>query len=79
MTIIIRDQAIEERIRAIVDATGESPDAVIARALESLEWKSRPISKAEALAKLERLNKLAPPRNPHLAWKDVEAMMDDIF
>ena len=79
MTITIRDQAIEERIRAIVHVTGESPDAVIARALESLERKSRPMSREEALAKLERLNELAPPRDPHLAWKDVEAMMDDIF
>lgn len=79
MAITIRNKETEDLIRRIGRRTGEGPSAVVARAVEALDRSHQDLSAEEKRRKFKQLMKLAPPRDPSLTWKDIEADMDSIF
>ena len=82
MAITIRNKETEAMIRELAERWNQGPSAVIARLARlqlEQEREAEAVDVERRLKAWDELMELAPPRDPHVTWEDIEREMDSSF
>jgi len=82
MAITIRNKDTEAIIRRLGERWNEGPSGVVKRLAKQADQQVQEADRLKQERRMkawEEVMALAPPRDPHVTWEDIEREMDGLF